>query len=83
MLIHVQFELHNFVQIIMLYVTVLICNLSAAMTLAIMNHQIFTFYSLLKYQVNLTCDSSILKYTAHVIFTVLVILNVVYPNIAW
>ena len=28
---------------------------------------------------NLTCDS-ILKYTAHVILTMLVILNIVYPN---
>ena len=63
---------------VIIHKAVLICNLSAAMT-PCNYEQTVTFYSLLKYQMfNLTCDS-ILKYMD----TMLAILNIAYPNIAW
>ena len=62
------------------YVAVLICNSSAAVTPC--NYEQSSSYIIfLAKMFNLTCDS-ILKYTAHVILTMLVILNIAYPNIA-
>ena len=62
---------------VIILIAVLICNLSAAVT-PCNYEEIVTFYSFLKYQM-----FNLMNYMIQVILTMLVILNIAYPNIAW
>ena len=62
---------------VIIHIAVLICNSSAAVT-PCNYEEVVTFYCFLKYQMfNLT------NYMTQVILTVLVILNIAYPNVVW